>query len=78
MSVRATTNPSERALRFQPVMTMRPRTASMRYETGLIVAIARNQSHLHEVPGAFIDDMNRKMKVTERWIRFARPGCAAP
>ena len=54
---------------------MRLRTASMRYETGLSVAIARNQSTSMRFRGAFIDDMNRKMKSTGKsaWIDSPEP-----
>ena len=52
---------------------MRLRTASMRYETGLIVAIARNQSTSMRFRGAFIDDMNRKMNSTGKSAWIASP-----
>src|SRR5439155_22977306 len=59
----AAAKPSPSASQFQPWMTSE-RTASIRYETGLIVAIQRNQSVWIRLRGKFIDDRNRKTKNT--------------
>jgi hypothetical protein len=66
--------PSARASVSQPVM-IRPRTHSIRYETGFSVASVRNQSTAMRSRGVFIDEMKRKTKSTGKspWIDSPEP-----
>ncbi len=74
MITSAKPKPSASARASQPVM-IRLRTASIRYETGLIDASALNHWISIRSRGAFIDEMKRKTKSSGNspWIASPEP-----